>query len=289
MGLMGTSLRLGRVAGFEVRLHWSLAMVFALIVWTLAGQVFPIVVPDQSQAAYWFVSVVAAVLFYVSLVSHELGHALVARRLGVMVDGITLWLFGGVARLRSDVVTAGAEARIAIAGPIVSLALAISFGAATVALDTTGGPALVEGVCAWLAASNAILLVFNLLPAFPLDGGRLLRAWLWGRSGDRYRATVTAGRLSRALAVVLIGLGLLAFILQGALSGLWLVVMGLFLMAASRTEQPVVVRSSSEDRPASLPTPPSPHGGEVNASQPSPHGGEVNASQASLRGGESDS
>jgi Zn-dependent protease len=270
MAFMGTSVRLGRIAGVEVRLHWSLAIVFALIVWTLAGQVFPVVVPDQPQSAYWLISVLAAVLFYVSLLSHEMGHALIARRLGVMVDGITLWLFGGVARLRGDVLTAGTEAKIAIAGPIVSLLLAIGFGAATYALDTTGGPALVEGVCAWLAGSNAILLVFNLLPAFPLDGGRLLRAWLWGRSGDRYRATATAGRLSRALSVVLMGLGLLLFILQGALSGLWLIVMGLFLVAASRSEQPVVVRSSSGDGPASIPTLPSPHGGEVNASQASP-------------------
>lgn len=241
---MGASLRLGRIAGVDVRLHWSLAIVFGLVVWTLAGQVFPVVVPDQSQSAYWLVSGLAAILFYVSLLSHELGHALVARRLGVVVDGITLWLFGGVARLRSDVGTAGTEARIAIAGPIVSLVLALGFGAATFALDTTGGPALVEGVCAWLAASNAILLVFNLLPAFPLDGGRLLRAWLWGRRGDRARATATAGRLSRALAVLLMGLGLLAFIVERAPSGLWLIVMGLFLIAASRSEQPVATVQS---------------------------------------------
>ena len=116
-----------------------------------------------------------------------MGHALVARRLGVNVDGITLWIFGGVARLKGDAATPGIEAKIAIAGPIVSLALAIIFGAATFALDTTSGAPLIEGGCAWLAGSNALLLLFNLVPAFPLDGGRLLRAWLWQRSATATR------------------------------------------------------------------------------------------------------
>src|ERR1700694_2389041 len=125
MTSMDASLRLGRAAGIEVGLHWSLAIVFVLISWTLAGQIFPEMVPGQSPSAYWAVSVLAALLFYISLLAHEMGHALVARRLGVSVEGITLWLFGGVARLAGDAATAGAEARIAIAGPIVRLALAI--------------------------------------------------------------------------------------------------------------------------------------------------------------------
>src|ERR1700724_92368 len=125
MGFMDASVRVGRIAGIEVGLHWSLAIVFVLIVWTLAGQIFPGVVPDQPQPAYWLVLVVGALLFYVSLLSHEMGHALIARRLGVKVEGITLWVFGGVARLSSDAATPGMEARIAIAGPVVSLVLAI--------------------------------------------------------------------------------------------------------------------------------------------------------------------
>jgi Zn-dependent protease len=234
---MDSSVRLGRLAGIEVGLHWSLAIVFVLIVWTLAGQVFPVVVPDQPQSDYWLVSVVAAMLFYVSLLSHEMGHALIARRLGVKVEGITLWIFGGVARLSSDAATPGTEARIAIAGPVVSFVLAIFFGAVTFGLDAGAGPPLVEGACAWLAFSNATLLLFNLIPAFPLDGGRILRAWLWRRSQDRYRATSTAARLGRACAFVMIGLGLLALFVQGALSGLWLIFLGWFLMSASRTEE----------------------------------------------------
>ncbi|HXJ48293.1 MAG TPA: site-2 protease family protein, partial [Candidatus Acidoferrum sp.] len=135
---MDASVRLGRIAGIDVGLHWSLAIVFALIVWTLAGQVLPAVVPDQPQSAYWIASAAAGLLFYASLLSHEMGHALVARRLGVKVDGITLWIFGGVARLKGEAATPGAEAKIAIAGPLVSLALAVLFGAATFILDSTG-------------------------------------------------------------------------------------------------------------------------------------------------------
>jgi len=230
------SVRLGRIAGINVGLHWSLAIVFALIVWTLAGQVLPSVVPDQSQSAYWIASAAAGLLFYASLLGHEMGHALVARRLGVKVDGITLWIFGGVARLKGEAATPGAEARIAIAGPLVSLALAVLFGAATFILDSTGRAPLVEGGCFWLAGANAILLLFNLIPAFPLDGGRLLRAWLWQRRGDRYRATAGAAWLGRMCSFLMIGIGLLQLLFQGELSGLWLVLLGWFLMSAARSE-----------------------------------------------------
>jgi Zn-dependent protease len=233
---VNASVRVGRIVGIEVGLHWSLAIVFVLIVWTLAGQVLPSVVPDQQQSAYWLVSVIAVFLFYVSLLSHEMGHALVARRLGVKVDGITLWIFGGVARLRGDAATPGTEAKIAIAGPLVSLALAILFGVATFALDTTGGPSLVEGGIAWLAGTNATLLLFNLIPAFPLDGGRLLRAWLWQRSGDRYRATSGAARLGQICAFLMMGFGLLSLFVNGGISGLWLIFLGWFLMSAARSE-----------------------------------------------------
>jgi Zn-dependent protease/CBS domain-containing protein len=238
---VNASVRIGRIAGIEVGLHWSLAIVFALIVWTLAEQVLPAVVPDQSQLGYWIVSSIAGLLFYVSLLSHEMGHALVARRLGVAVDGITLWIFGGVARLRGEAATPGMEARIAIAGPLVSLALGVLFGAATFALDVTGGPPLIEGGCAWLAFSNATLLVFNLIPAFPLDGGRLLRAWLWQRRGDRYRATSGAAWLGRMCAFLMIGLGLLELFALGAWSGLWLVFLGWFLISAGRSEESQVL------------------------------------------------
>jgi Zn-dependent protease len=241
MARMDASLRLGRFAGIEIGLHWSLAIVFVLIVWTLAGQIFPEMVPDQPQSAYWLVSLLAALLFYISLLAHEMGHALVARRLGVSVEGITLWIFGGVARLSGDAATAGAEAKIAIAGPLVSLALAVAFGAATLGLDAAGGPPLVEAGCFWLGLSNTTLLLFNLVPAFPLDGGRILRAWLWRRRGDRYRATATAAFWGRVCSFLMIGLGLLAFFLERDLGGVWLIFLGLFLLSAARNQEAQVL------------------------------------------------
>src|ERR1700704_4839659 len=220
---MDASLRLGRVAGIEVGVHWSLAIAFVLIGWTLAGQFFPVVVPGQAESSYWLASLVAGLLFYVSLLAHEMGPALVARRLGVSVEGITLWIFGGVARLSGDAATAGAEARIAIAGPVVSLVLAVAFGVATFGLDAAGGPALVEACAFWLGLSNTMLLLFNLVPAFPLDGGRIYRAWLWRRRGDRFSATASAALMSRVFSFLLIGFGFLAFFLQRDVGGVWLV------------------------------------------------------------------
>jgi Zn-dependent protease len=283
---MGASIRIGRVAGVELALHWSLAIAFVLIAWTLGSQVLPSVVPDQPELAYWLVSALAALLFYVSLLSHEMGHALVARRVGVSVDGITLWIFGGVARLRGEAATPGTEVKIAIAGPLVSLALAVLFGAATFVLDTLNGPPIIEGGCLWLAASNAMLLLFNLIPAVPLDGGRLLRAWLWRRRGDRYRATSTAARLGRIGGFLMMVGGVLELVLQGAWSGLWLVLLGWFLMSAARSEEAAVLMrrvwtsatvGEGIAPPALRAT--SPQGGEVNdmaLRTTSPQGGEVN-------------
>jgi Zn-dependent protease len=234
---VAASIRIGRIAGIQVGIHWSLAIALALIVWTLAGQILPSLVSDQPPWAYWLVSVLAVFLFYASLLSHEMGHALVATRLGVKVDGITLWIFGGVARLRGDVAAPAIEVKIAIAGPLVSLVLAIMFGAATFALDATSGQPLVEGGLAWLAVTNGTLLLFNLIPAFPLDGGRLLRAWLWQRSGNKYRATSSATRLSKICAFLMIGIGLVSLVINGAISGLWLIILGWFLFSAARNEE----------------------------------------------------
>jgi Zn-dependent protease/CBS domain-containing protein len=234
---MDASVRLGRIAGIDIGAHWSLAIVFVLISWTLADQILPQMVPGETRTAYWLVALFAALLFYFSLLGHEMGHGLVARRLGVSVEGITLWIFGGVARLSGDAATAGAEAKIAVAGPIVSLVLAVAFAIVALGLDAIGGPALLEAGAFWLAFSNGTLLLFNLVPAFPLDGGRILRAWLWRRRGERYSATATAALLSRVFSFIMIGLGLLAFFAQRDIGGVWLIFIGLFLLSAARNEE----------------------------------------------------
>jgi Zn-dependent protease len=238
---MDSSVRLGRIAGIDIGAHWSLAIVFVLISWTLADQILPQMVPGETRTAYWLVALFAALLFYFSLLAHEMGHALVARRLGVSVEGITLWIFGGVARLSGDAATAGAEAKIAVAGPMVSLVLAVAFAIVALGLDAIGGPALLEAGAFWLAFSNGTLLLFNLVPAFPLDGGRILRAWLWRRRDDRYSATATAALLSRVFSFIMIGLGLLAFFTQRDIGGVWLIFIGLFLLSAARNEEAYVL------------------------------------------------
>ncbi len=173
---MGSSVRLGRIAGIEFGVNWSWLVVFALIVWTLASGIFPSTNPGLSKPTHIAMAVVAAFLFFLSILLHEFGHALQARREGIEIDGITLWLFGGVARFKGSFRSAGAEFRVAIAGPLVSLALGVLF--VLIAL-INGLSSAVDGVAAWLGYINLTLLVFNLIPAPPLDGGRVLHAALW--------------------------------------------------------------------------------------------------------------
>lgn len=230
---MNPTLSLGRIAGIKVGLNWSWLIVFALIAWSLAAAVFPAQDPGLSKGAYAAMGVVAAVLFFVSLLLHEFGHAVVARREGMEIDGITLWLFGGVARFKGSFPSAGAEFRIAIAGPFVTLLI----GTVCVLLaGFTSFSSSVDGVAAWLGYINFLLLGFNLLPALPLDGGRVLRAALWRARGDFDRATLLAAGISRALAFLMIGLGVVLFITHGAFSGAWLAFIGWFLLMSAGAE-----------------------------------------------------
>jgi Zn-dependent protease len=228
-----SSLRLGRIAGIEVGVNWSWLVVFALITWTLASAVFPSTNPDLSKGAHIAMAIVAALFFFASLLAHEFGHALQARQEGMEIDGITLWLFGGVARFKGMFPSAGAEFRIAIAGPLVSLAIGV------VCVLIAWGLALpegVDGVVAWLGYINLSLLVFNLLPALPLDGGRMLRAGLWYFKGDFRSATLISAAIARGLALLLIGAGLFLFIFQSSFSGAWLAFIGWFLLQAAGNE-----------------------------------------------------
>jgi len=233
-----SSFRLGRIAGVEIGVNWSWLVVFALIAWTLAVGVFPSENPGLSDAAYVAMGVVAATVFFVSLLAHELGHALQARREGMEIEGITLWLFGGVAKFKGMFPSAGAEFRIAIAGPLVSLAIGVACVLVALVADL---PASVDGVVFWLGWINLLLLVFNLLPALPLDGGRLLRATLWHVKGDFAAATRLSAGIGRALGYAMIVGGLLLFIFQGTFSGAWLAFIGWFLLQAASAEARYVI------------------------------------------------
>ena len=230
---MWSRVRLGRIAGIEFGVNWSWLVVFALIVWTLASAVFPSTNPGLSKPAHIAMAIVAALLFFLSLLLHEFGHALRARREGIEIDGITLWLFGGVARFKGSFRSAGAEFRVAIAGPLVSLTLGALF--VLIAL-IPGIPSAVDGVVSWLGYINLSLLVFNLIPAPPLDGGRVLHAALWRWRGDYVWATRVAANVGRGFGYLLIGGGIAMFVFQSSFSGAWLAFLGWFLLNAATGE-----------------------------------------------------
>lgn len=230
---MNDTITLGRIAGIPIGFNWSWAVFFGLFVWSLAQSVFPSTNPGLKEGAYLLMAVAAATLFFVSLVLHELGHAVVARRQGVEVDGITLWLFGGVARTRGVLPSAGVELRLAVVGPLVTALLALLFGG--FAHVTHFAPA-VDGVAAWLSYINLLLLGFNLLPALPLDGGRVLRSELWRARGDYVWATVVAAATGRAVGIAMIAAGFLSIGIWGLLTGVWLALVGWFVFQSAGAE-----------------------------------------------------
>jgi Zn-dependent protease len=220
-----------------VGLNWSWLVIVALIVLSLAADVFPTENPGLSDGMYVAMAVVAALLFFASLFLHELGHAVVARREGMEIEGITLWLFGGVARFKGMFPSAGAEFRIAIAGPLVTLVLGGLFLFAAWLLPL---PSVVDGVVSWLGYVNLFLLAFNMLPALPLDGGRVLRATVWYLRGDFAQATRFAGTLGRVFGQAMIAFGIIGALVYGAAGGLWLALIGWFLTVAASSEASLV-------------------------------------------------
>lgn len=235
---MNENLSLGRIAGIHVGLNWSLLVVVALIAWSLATSLLPSATPGQASSAYWTAGVISAIVFLASLLAHELAHSVVAMRRGVRVEGITLWLFGGVSRFSSDTSSPGSQALITFVGPLTSLVLGAVFYLISVAFGGGGHPSLAAATLSWLGYINITLGVFNLVPAFPLDGGRLLQSLIWLRTGDRLRATRIAARIGMGFAYLLIAYGLASFVLAGSLiGGVWSVFLGWFLLGAARSEE----------------------------------------------------
>jgi Zn-dependent protease len=228
---------IGRIAGIRIQADWSLLVIFGLITVSLATGVFPANIPGQPDWIDWFLAIVATALFYVSLLAHEMAHALVARHQGRPVEGITLWLFGGAARLRGKPASSADEARTTAAGLAATLVLGLLFWSLREILQGLGASAAIAIVPAWLALMNLLLLVFNAVPALPLDGGRLLHAALWRWRGSRDRATLTAAPLGRAFGVLLMVAGVVSILLMGGLGGLWLALVGWFLTAAAGAEE----------------------------------------------------
>lgn len=233
---MKDTVRLGRIIGVNVGLHWSLLIIAALLAAGLGASTLPAEAPSYGAWAYGLAGVLTALGFLAAVLVHELGHAVVARREGLPVEGITLWLLGGVTRLGGEAPTPAAELRITGVGPLMSLVLGLFFAGLGWALHAAGWSQLVSAALGWLGAINVVLAIFNVLPGAPLDGGRLLHAVLWRHHGDRLRATETATRAGWVLGLTLVGLGFVGFALAGV-GGLWLALLGWFLMAASRAEE----------------------------------------------------
>ena len=230
---MSASIRLGRLFGIEIGFNWSLIFIFALIAWTVATQVLPFSVSGQPALAYWIAGIAGAFLFYACLLAHELAHSLVAVRNGVKVSGITLWLFGGVSQLDGEPKSAGAEGLIAAVGPLTSLAVAL----VAFLLSLLPLPDLVSVLFSWLALVNLALALFNLVPAFPLDGGRLLSSFFWWRSGSRQRGVHSAVRIGRLFAYLMIAFGVFELFTGSVVNGIWIAFVGWFLLSAGSAEE----------------------------------------------------
>ena len=238
-----SGVRLFTLFGIEIRLDFSVIFIFGLIVYSLGAGVFPSWHPEWTGGMVWTTATTAGLLFFASLLAHELSHSLVAGRFGIRVPRITLFLFGGMAEIESEAETPGAEFAIAIAGPLMSLGIAfvcmfIVNGAlgetllAGLIADPEQGMERVSPlvtVCLWLGSVNLMLAIFNMVPGFPLDGGRVARAVMWRVTGDRMRATRYAATAGRWFGWIIMGIGLWELLAFKALGGLWLILIGWFL------------------------------------------------------------
>jgi Zn-dependent protease len=233
---MRGSLPLGRVAGIAVKAHWSALLTLALIAGILGGQVLPVLAPGASPATYWAVAVGAALVFLGSLLAHELSHAVLARRNGIGVRWITLWLLGGVTQMEAEPRTARSDLTIAAVGPLTSLACGAVLLGGYALSRFGGGPRTITVALAWVGATNLLIAVFNLLPGAPLDGGRVLRALVWMRTRNRGKAARVATTAGRALGAIFVGGGLIMLAVGVVFTGLWLALLGWFLLQASAAE-----------------------------------------------------
>jgi len=236
--------------GFQIRFDLTWLILVALVVWSLSAGYFPASYADLPTSTYVWMGIVGAIGLFASIVLHELAHSWVGRRLGMQIHGITLFVFGGAAELAEEPKSARTEFLMAAAGPLASILLAILFQLLAMALDGSEGPTPISGVLHYLAGINLILAAFNLLPAFPLDGGRILRAALWGWRGNVVWATRVAAGIGGAIGLGLMVLGILSVIGGNFVGGMWSVLIGLFIRsAASASQQQLVARHMLQDIP----------------------------------------
>ncbi|MEU6944930.1 site-2 protease family protein [Streptomyces sp. NPDC046316] len=232
---MNGSVRIGRVLGVPLRVHWTVPLLVVLFGYSLGSQTLPVWTPAQSPATYTVAGLVGALLLIGSLLAHEAAHAFIARRKDIPVQDVTLWALGGMTRMGKPR-TAGAAFLVAVGGPLTSLVVGAAALGAGVGLNALFGWAVPAAVLVWLAWVNFLLGVFNLLPAAPLDGGRVVQSVIWWRTGDRDRAERAAARSGQVLGFLLIAGGWV-YVLRGGLGGLWLMVVGFFVLIVANAER----------------------------------------------------
>ena len=238
-----------KLLGFTVSVDASWGIILFLVVWSLSEGLFPGYFPDLSSQTYWVMGLFGALGLFVSIIIHEFSHSLVARKYGLEIKGITLFIFGGVAEMKDEPNSPKTEFFMAIAGPIASLLLSILFAALYQVDKIIELPVPIIGILGYLSAINMLLAVFNMVPAFPTDGGRILRSLLWWIKGDIYWATQVASRISLGFAMAIIFIGFMSLLGGNFIGGLWWILIGSFLFnAANVSYQRLLMKQSFEGK-----------------------------------------
>lgn len=230
------SFRVGKVLGIPIRIHYTLWLVFFLIAWSLAVGYMPSQYPGLSPETYWAIGISSAFILFVSVLLHELSHSYIATRNGLPIARITLFFFGGVSEMSEEPKDPGLEVRMAAAGPLTSFLIALILGTLWYIGRLASAPVAVSATLGYSAIINAVLGGFNLFPAFPLDGGRVLRGTLWSRSKNLLGATVKATRVSEILSLLMIGAGFLLLFFGDLFNGIWIIFLGWFIRSGAETD-----------------------------------------------------
>ncbi len=248
--MFGKRMKLFKLLGFEVHVDFSWIIIALLVAWSLSTGLFPFQFRGLSPGMYWLMGTIAAIGLFLSIIIHEFSHSLVARKQGMEMKGITLFIFGGVAEMTTEPPGPKEEFLMAIVGPLSSLVLALVFYALNAMSGLVGLPVPVTGVLGYLAFINVLLAIFNLIPAFPLDGGRALRSVLWRLKGNLKWATRVSSALGIFFAFLLIGYGFLRLFSGNLIGGMWMILIGMFLQnAASTSYRQMLIRKALEGEP----------------------------------------
>jgi Zn-dependent protease/CBS domain-containing protein len=248
--MFGKAFNLFRLFGFQVRADASWLLLAFLITWTLASGLFPVLYAGLSPGTYWFMGLLGAAGLLLSIVAHEMSHAVVARQYGLPIKNITLFLFGGVAEMEDEPVRPAAEFWMAVAGPVASVLVGLAMWFLAFVGGRSDWPVWLNGTLAYLGGINLLLAVFNMVPAFPLDGGRVLRSALWGWKSNLKWATRISSHIGSGFALFLIVLGVVSFVTGNFIGGMWWFLIGMFLRHAARMSyRQLMIRRALEGEP----------------------------------------